>query len=214
VEESLRRRARQARADIVAGTLRGDALVRAIEDVAALDRDTWIDEVLGIESLVPDMPGLPRGAVPYLPCGVDDVVALLREAPVGPDDDFVDLGSGLGRVVLLARLLTGARASGIELQDHLVDAARAATAALGLDRGANPVSFQHADASVAELDGSVFFLYAPFNGAMLDRVIDRLEAVGRRRRITVCTVGVELAVPWLVARTSGYVARTIYDLRQ
>jgi SAM-dependent methyltransferase len=211
VEELLRRRARQARADILAGALRGEALGQQIEDVPALDRDTWIDEVLGLESLVPDMPGLPRGAVPYLPCGVDDVLALLREAPVGPDDAFVDLGSGLGRVVLLARLLTGARASGIELQGHLVEAAREATSALGLDR----VSFTHADASVADLDGTVFFLYAPFNGAMLDQVLGRLEAVARRRPIIVCTVGVELGhVPWLVARTSPHVARMIYDLRQ
>jgi hypothetical protein len=211
VDESLRRAAHQVRAEIVAGSLLGAALWRQIEAVPVLDRDTWIDEVLGIESHVPDMPGLPRGAVPYLPCGVDDVLALLREAPVGPDDDFVDLGSGLGRVVLLARLLTGARASGIELQGHLVTAAREATAALGLDR----VSFTEADASVTDLDGAVFFLYAPFNGAMLDQVLGRLEAVARRRPIVVCAVGVELGhVPWLVARTSPHVARMIYDLRQ
>jgi hypothetical protein len=211
VEESLRRRAHEARAGIVAGTLRGDALWRMIDEVPALDRDTWVDEVLDLEALPPDMPGLPRGSVPYLPCGVDDILATLRAVPVGADTDFVDLGSGLGRVVLLAHLLTGAPARGIELQPHLVEGAQAAAAALGVAG----VSFTCADAAVTELDGAVFFLYAPFNGAMLAQVVERLGETARRRRIVVCTVGVELGhVPWLVARTPSHVARTIYDLRQ
>jgi hypothetical protein len=212
VDDSLRRRARQVRAEIVAGTLRGEALAQRIEMLPALDRDTFVDEVLELDPLPPDLPDLPRGSVPYLPCGVDDILAILRAVPVGADDAFVDLGSGLGRVVLLAHLVTGAPARGIELQAHLVQGARDAAAALGIG---NRVAFAHADAVAAELDGSVFFMYAPFNGAMLEKVIGRLEEVGRRRRITVCTVGVELGqVSWLVARTPSHVARTIYDLRQ
>ena len=46
---------------------------------------------------------------------------------------LVDLGSGLGKVVMLTRLLTGAAAIGIELQASLVERGRAA----GGKRGAS-----------------------------------------------------------------------------
>ncbi len=189
--------------------LRGAALFDAIAAVPADAREGWVDELLGIEELPLDEP-LPRGAVPYLPCGVDDIVAAVRALPLGEDDVLVDLGSGLGRVAILANLMTGARAHGIEIQRHLVDSARCRAARLGLDR----VTFEQADAREAALDGSVFFLYAPFNGDMLAAVLGRLEALARRRNFAVVTVGMELRVPWLVPRPSSGVALTIHDLRQ
>ncbi len=173
------------------------------------DRDPWIDRVLGLEP-VPDLPDLPRGAVPYLPCGVDEIVAMVRDVPLGPDDHLVDLGSGLGRVVMLGHLLSNARATGIEIQDHLVHRARERCAALGL----TSVAFHHANAAEIDLDGSVFFLYAPCNGEMLARVLDRVAEVARRRPIVVCTVGLELHdAPWLTARASSHVALNIYESR-
>lgn len=147
-------------------------------------RDAWVDARLGIEPPPPDA-GLPAGAVPYLPCGVDEVVAALREARVGPGDVFVDIGSGLGRAVFLAHLLTGAKAHGIEVQGHLVESSRRAARRLGLD-----VGFTHANAADVELEGTCFFLYAPCNGELLARVTKRLEAVAPP--FTVCAVNVEL----------------------
>jgi ubiquinone/menaquinone biosynthesis C-methylase UbiE len=132
---------------------------------------------------------------------------MVRELPLGPGDALVDLGSGLGRVVFLAHLLTGAKAHGIELQPHLVQTAEARRVELGLEG----VSFVCANAEQAVLDGSVFFLYAPFNGDMLDRVMARLEEVARRRPITVCAVGVELhRYAWLEPKRTSHVALTIY----
>jgi hypothetical protein len=189
--------------------LRGAALLDAIASVPPGAREAWVDALLGTEHLPPDV-ALPRGSVPYLPCGVDDIVAFVRELPLREEDVLVDLGSGLGRVAMLAHLLTGARAHGVEIQGHLVELANRRTAALGLDR----VTFEHADVREAELDGTVFFLYAPFNGEMLAHVLQRLEALGQRRRFAVVTVGMELRVPWLVPRPSSHVALTIHDLRQ
>ncbi|MEO7094364.1 MAG: class I SAM-dependent methyltransferase, partial [Polyangiales bacterium] len=126
-------------------------------------------------------------------------------------DELVDLGSGLGRVLVLAHLLSGARAHGIELQTHLVERARATCTELRLPA----VGFEQANAAEIELDGSVFFLYAPFNGDMLARVVQRLEVVARRRRITVGTVDLELHdVPWLVARPTARAALTLYASTQ
>lgn len=189
--------------------LRGPALLDAIAAVPAGGREAFVDELLGIEELPADV-ALPRGAVPYLPCGVDDIVTAVRELPLCADDVLVDLGSGLGRVAILAHLLTGARAHGIEIQGHLVDRARARVAALGLD----DVTFEQADAREAVLDGSVFFLYAPFNGEMLATVLGRLETLAKTRNFAVATVGMDLRVPWLAPRPPSAVALTIHDLRQ
>lgn len=209
MDDSLRLSARSARAELQAGTLSGAALLELLTSVPFLDRDAWADELLGIAELPEDLPGLPRESVPYLPCGVEEILAMVREVPLGPDDEFVDLGSGLGRVVILAQLLSGARAAGLELQPSLVEGAKTRCAELGLS-----AAFTQADASTAELDGSVFFLYAPFNGDMLARTLLRLEQVARRRPIVVCTVGLELpGVPWLRARASSCLSLTLYDRR-
>jgi SAM-dependent methyltransferase len=205
-QESLRQQACVARARIRSGALRGAELRELLVAVPFVDRNAWVDELLAIEPPPPDQ-DLPRGAVPYLPCDVEAILAMVSEAPVGPDDNLVDLGSGLGRVVILAHLLTGATALGVEIQEHLIHSSRARADELALDR----VSFVHANAADIRLDGSVFLLYAPFNGEMLTRVLHRLEEVARRRPITVCTVDLELDVPWLSARPSSSVALTIYD---
>jgi predicted RNA methylase len=148
--------------------------------------------------------------VPYLPCGVDEIVAMVREVPVRPTDELVDLGAGLGRVAMLVHLLSGARALGVEIQAPLVHRARARCAELALA----DVSFVHADAADAELDGSIFFLYAPFGGGVLARVVRRLEDLARRRPIVLAAVGLELHdVPWLTARATSSVALTLYEAR-
>ena len=208
MNDSLRLRARTARAEIESGALRGAALLELLLSIPFFDRDVWIDELLGFEEPPPDIPDLPQGAVPYLPSGVEEILAMVREVPVEPDDELVDLGSGLGRVVILAHLLSGARARGVEIQEPLVRSARARCAELALAA----VSFVHANAADAELDGSVFFLYAPFNGEMLARVLRRLEEVARRRPIVLCAVGLEFHdVPWLQPRKTSSVSLTLYD---
>jgi len=210
VDDSLRIRARAARAEIESGVLRGAALLELLLAMPLDERDVWLDLVLGIEELPSDVPDLPRGSVPYLPCGVEEILATVHEVPVRPDDELVDLGSGLGRVVILAHLLSGARASGVEIQEHLVRSARARCEDLALA----DVSFVHANAVDVELDGSIFFLYAPFNGEMLRSVLRRIEEVARRKSIVVCAVGMELNdVSWLLPRKTSCLALTLYDSR-
>jgi SAM-dependent methyltransferase len=208
MDDALRLRARTARAAVASGALRGAALLELLQSIALVDRDAWVDELLGIEPPPPDVADLPRGAVPYLPCEVDEIVAMVRDAPVGPGDELVDLGAGLGRAVILAHLLSGARARGVEIQAPLVQRANALCAELALDA----VSFVHANAAEIALDGSVFFLYAPCNGELFRRVVSRIEDVARRRAIVVCAVGVELLdAPWLTARSPSRASLTLYD---
>jgi hypothetical protein len=207
VDDSLRLGARSAGAALAAGGLRGAALRGLLDAVPPRDRDVWVDELLGLDPPPPDAPDLPRGSVPYLPCGVAEILACIDEVPIGPGDELVDLGAGLGRVAMLVHLLSGARCRGVEIQAPLVDAARARCAALAIDA----VSFVCADAAQVELDGSVFFLYAPFGGDTLVRVMRSLERIAQRRRIIVCAVDCELAAPWLSPRASSSAALVLYD---
>jgi SAM-dependent methyltransferase len=197
------------RAEVIAGSLRGAALFEALRAIPAVDRDVWVDELLEIEPPPPDG-ALPRGAVPYLPCGVEEIMAMVREAPVGPDDVLVDIGAGLGRAAILAHLLSGARVAGVEIQAPLVERARARCAQLGIDA----VSFVHGDAADVAFDGSVLLLYAPCNGEMFARVVCRIAGVARRRAITVAAVGVELPdAPWLAPRPTACASLMLYDAK-
>ncbi len=208
MDASLSQLAQMTRAEVRAGALRGSAFLDRLLSVPFLERDAWIDALLGIAELPDDVPDLPRDSVPYLPSGVDEILTMVREVPVRSHDELVDLGSGLGRVPILTHLLTGCRARGVELQDPLVKSATRQADELGL----TGVSFVHADAAEVPLDGSVFFLYTPFGGEMLNRALSRLEEVARRRPIVVCAVSLELRdVPWLRARKSSRVSLTIYD---
>ncbi|CAN5133047.1 hypothetical protein BH09MYX1_BH09MYX1_13550 [soil metagenome] len=210
MDDSLKLEAKLARNAITRGALRGDPLLALLLDVPMVERDPWVDALLGLKDAPPDIPELPRGAVPYLPCGVDEILALVRDVPVRAEDHVVDVGSGLGRVAILVHLLTGARTSGVEIQAPLVLRARERCADLGLDA----IAFVEGNAVDAPLDGSIFFLYAPFNGDTLRRVIERLEDVARRRSIVVCTVALELRdAGWLVPRSTSSLALTIYDSR-
>jgi hypothetical protein len=83
--------------------------MQRILSVPHAERDAWVDALLALPELPADSPGLPAGAVPYLPAGVAEILALVSEAPLREGDELVDLGSGLGRVAILAHLLSGAR---------------------------------------------------------------------------------------------------------
>jgi SAM-dependent methyltransferase len=172
-------------------------------------RDAAIERFLGIDD--PSVSAAPPGEelIGYHASGVASVVRALIEVPVSLDDVVVDLGAGLGKVVFLTRLLTGARARGIELQAGLVDRARASAKRLELD-----VPFAHGDVRESDIDdGTVFFLYLPFTGSALTDVVRRLHAVAIRRAIVVCALGVDLGreASWLAPRPTDSFWLTIYD---
>jgi SAM-dependent methyltransferase len=183
-------------------------LLEWLASVAPPLRDAAIEDHLGIAEPASDVaPG--EHLIGYHASGVAPIVRMLVDVPVGADDVVVDLGAGLGKVVLLARLLTGASARGIELQPALVARARAAAAARSV-----AVTFEEGDARTAALDaGTVFFLYVPFTGPVLAEVLRRLRGVAEAHAIVVCALGMDLdeEAPWLSRRTSDSFWLTIYD---
>jgi SAM-dependent methyltransferase len=168
-----------------------------------------VDSVLGLGEIPDDGPDLPRGCVPYLPSAVATLLRVVDRAPVRSSDVFVDVGSGVGRAIALVHLLTGAPAVGVEIQAGLVRTARDLMARLELSR----VSCVEGDGSTLSgvIDaGSVFFLYCPFSGERLAKLLVDLERIARSRTIRVCAVDVPLpACPWLTpeeAEPSGGLA--------
>jgi precorrin-6B methylase 2 len=101
-------------------------------------------------------------------------------------DVFYDIGSGLGQVSILVHLLSGVQAKGVEVEPAYCDYARRCARGLNLSQ----VEFINVDAREADYsDGTVFFLYTPFEGKMLEQVLERLKNESRTRRIRLYTYG-------------------------
>jgi CelD/BcsL family acetyltransferase involved in cellulose biosynthesis len=105
---------------------------------------------------------------------------------------FVDLGSGKGRVLMLAALRPFRRVIGVEISRRLHDAAVANVAAFSarnLDKSA-PIECLCADASVHELpEGDVaVFLYNPFDAALLAQARDRMLSACARSARKLCVI--------------------------
>jgi SAM-dependent methyltransferase len=186
-----------------------EELLARLATLSPGERDAAVEECLGIGGLSADSAPPGEHLIGHHASGVAQIVRTLIEVPVVPADVVVDLGAGLGKFVLLARLLTGATVRGVELQPALVERARQGSARLGID-----VDLVEGDARDAHIDdGTVFFLYAPFTGPVLDAVALRLRGVAQKRAIVVAALGVDLkgAAPWLVPRQMDSFWLSIYD---
>lgn len=170
----------------------------ALLAVPPVERDAWLDRALGIDGVPDDGPELPRGCVPYLPCGVDTLLRMTALAEVHASDVFVDVGAGIGRAAAFTHLVTGATAIGIEIQPALVAAAHALIARSRL-AGVEVIAGDALDRTELLARGTVFFLYCPFGGEHLTRLLASLEPIARRRPIRLCCVDLPLPpCDWLV----------------
>jgi SAM-dependent methyltransferase len=105
---------------------------------------------------------------------------------MGGDDVFVDIGSGLGQVVLLVNLFTGAKARGIEYEPAYCAYAGAIAARMRLA----DTEFVNADARGGDYSkGTVFFLYTPFEGRMFQDLLRLLQNESLARVIRIFTYG-------------------------
>lgn len=103
---------------------------------------------------------------------------VLAHADIRATDVFVDIGSGLGRVVYLAARHPFARVEGVELSAELAERSRA-----NLDRvrgrlRARDVRVVNADVLEYELPDDVTYVYCfnPFKQALFDSFLDQLLA--------------------------------------
>ena len=141
--------------------------------------------------LAPDM-------VAYQPSPASALLELVDRVQMRSNDVFYDLGSGLGAVVILANLLTGVQARGVEIDPGLCDYGRGAAEALSLAG----VAFINADVRAADLsDGTIFYLFTPFMGKLLAEAMARLQGIAQHHRIRIGTYGpmtpIVAGLPWL-----------------
>ena len=189
----------------MSGPLTRDVLLSRLVSLAPEARDAELERLLGIADVGEHASSPGPELLGYFASGLAPAVQALLEASAGEDDVFIDLGSGLGKVAVLARLLSGARVRGIEVQRSLV--ARAPQ----LDG----VEFVNGDVREAALeDGTVFFLYNPFTGSALRDVLTRLHEVARHHAIVVCALGISLehgTQGWLAPRALRHFWLQVFD---
>ena len=151
--------------------------------VAVLDRALNIDTggIVELEDL--DLPDFEREG--YEGSGWLDLRRMLRRGEVGPEDVFLDLGSGKGRVVLLAARHPFAKVIGVEISEALTAVARRNLVQSRHRRRCGSVELVTADALDYPIpdEVTVVYLYNAFRGATFDAVIGNLIAsVDRRPR--------------------------------
>ena len=89
-------------------------------------------------------------------------------------------------MAILVNLLTGIKVRGIEFEPAFCGYARKCAEALNLVN----VEFINADARSADYsEGTVFFMYTPFNGEMLQDVLEILRKESLSKKIKIITYG-------------------------
>jgi hypothetical protein len=187
------------RANIRSGHYTGAELRRQLAEYAGCNPTERDQDDIGYDSLdaflsglllIKGTPGETRERQPemvfYQPTPARVVLELIDRASLKKEDVFYDVGSGLGQVSILVNLLSEVRAKGVEFEPAYCDYARRCAKELNLSR----VEFINADAREVDYsDGTVFFMYTPFEGRLLQEVLEKLQTESRKRKIRVCTYG-------------------------
>lgn len=114
------------------------------------------------------------------------VFELVEKSRFMKEDVFFDLGSGLGQVAILVNLLAGVITKGIELEPAFCDYASDCATALNLSN----VAFINVDARKADYsEGTIFFMFTPFTGEILQEVLAVLKKESLLRKIKILTYG-------------------------
>jgi hypothetical protein len=158
-----------------------------LRDKAGYDAfDIFIEELLDVDYLPEETKPRTAEMVFYQPTPARVILEMLSKVEFKKTDSFYDIGSGLGRVVLLVRLLTEAQAIGVEYEPTYVSYAQRAAQKLNLSN----VRFLNGDARDFDYaDGTIFFFFTPFSGTIFNTVIQKLFAVAQQKPITICSYG-------------------------
>lgn len=128
-------------------------------------------------------------ATHYEPTPVAEAEKLIDASPLAPDAaTFVDLGAGMGRVVLLAARRRFRAVVGVEISPALVEVAREnLDTAHDARRVARDVRIMRADAARYRFPRGdlVVYLYNPFHGPVLEAVLANLVAAAATREVVV-----------------------------
>ena len=190
----------QLRTKISQGVYKGELLMDLIDEHLDYNLRTFLQQdAIGYDSLDMFLNGLLTNQ--NLPVETKDrepemifyqktpariILELIKKAEFKPHDVFFDLGSGLGQVAILVNLLTSVVSKGVEFEPAFCGYAKACVNDLNL----NHVDFMNIDARYADYSlGTIFFMYTPFEGKMLQDVLQNLSGEAKKRKIKIFTYG-------------------------
>jgi SAM-dependent methyltransferase len=145
---------------------------------------------------------------PYEPIQVGVFRRIVAALPVDLSRyQFVDLGCGKGRALVLAAEAGFSRMVGVEFATELAaECSRNIASYRSRHPGANPIDVRCEDAATFRIPphDTVLFLYNPFDAAVMEKVIEGVGSGWRRHRFDLLIAyrnateaGVLDAVPWL-----------------
>lgn len=159
-----------------------------------------------IEELQESLEALQRAA-PFVPTPWAIAREMLEFAKVGPEDALYDLGSGDGRIPILAAQEFGCKAVGIERDVDLCRYSVQRVSELHLE---NRVTFQRADFFEADLRRATIvtlYLLSAVNGQLQARLASHLERGSR-------VVALDFEVPgWRPVRTKTVVSEASVEYK-
>jgi protein-L-isoaspartate O-methyltransferase len=139
--------------------------------------------------------------VPFVPTPLEVAQKMLELAKVQPDDVVYDLGSGDGRIVILAAQKFGARAVGVELNAELYEKSSERIRKLGLQDRAQIIHENMFEVNVRHATVVTLYLLTAVN----ERLRPRLE---RQLRSGARVVSHEFQVPgWQPAQTVEIISK-------
>lgn len=148
--------------------------------------DIFVNRLLTLQDMPEQSKPLELEMVFYQKTPARVVFELVKNAGFKKDDVFFDIGSGLGQVVMLVNLLAGIRTVGVEFDPAFCKYSEECATMLGLQ----DVDFINADAREVNYSvGTVFFMYTPFRGKMLQDVLEILRKESLKREIRIITYG-------------------------
>ena len=149
------------------------------DNLAKIIKDHYREKKLGIitigDSEFKDEISRYRDGRYYNPSPYITIEKLMDQLKLGPDDVFMDLGCGKGRVLFVAAAQRVKKVIGVEVRKDIFD--EAVRNLKNLKSANAPVEIINGDAAECEVkDGTVFFMYNPFGQATLESAVKNIEA--------------------------------------
>lgn len=171
--------------EIIDDVLRNSLYDDELSDTIGYDNlDVFVNRLLSTNAIAEPKIELEPEMVFYQKTPARIIVELSKK--INRDDVFFDIGSGIGQVVILVNLISNAKSIGIEFEPSYCNYAKDVASKIGL------VDVEFINEDAREIDyskGTVFFLYTPFIGKMMQDVLALLQKISINKIIRIFTYG-------------------------
>jgi len=149
-----------------------------IKDISQTFKEHYLERKLNISTnelyFVKDKFGLYKIDQSYCPAPYYLLEKIINCLKLKPEDIFIDLGCGKGRVVFFVAQKKLRKVIGIELNKEFIDIANKNLATFKFDR--TPIQFVHEDAAKFRIkDENIFFMFNPFGCKTIQCVINNIK---------------------------------------